>query len=71
MNWDYYEVELNPHDDDPDLVHVQLCVPSATALMIISAMEGYPQNEDVAIAKIISVLLGPQVGTRWRAGDTR
>jgi len=60
MNWDYYSVELNPHDEAPDLVHVQLCVPSATALRIISAMEGFPQNEDVAVANIISALRGTE-----------
>jgi hypothetical protein len=56
MNWDYYSVELNPHDDDPDLVHVQLCVPSATALRIISAMEDFPTNSDLAVDRTISAL---------------
>ena len=56
MNWDYYDVELNPHEDEPDLVHLQLCLPSATALRIISAMQDFPQNENAAIAKIISAL---------------
>jgi hypothetical protein len=58
MTWEYYDVEFNPHDDDPNLVHLQLCLPSATAMQIILAMEGFPQNEEVAVAEIISVLRG-------------
>ncbi len=60
MNFDYFDVELNPHEDAPDLVHLQLCVPSPTALRIIAAMQGFPQNEDVAVAQIISALRGTE-----------
>lgn len=56
----HYDLELNPHDDDPDIVHLQLCLPSATALKIISAMESMPHIEDVAVANIISLLKGGQ-----------
>ena len=56
MNWDYYDVELNPHDDEPDLVHLQLCVPSAIAAKIVAAMEGFPTNSVFALDAIISAL---------------
>jgi hypothetical protein len=56
MNWDYVDVELQPHPEAPDLVHLQLCIPSATAEKIIAAMGVFPMSEDLAMAAIISAL---------------
>ena len=56
MNWEYYDVEFNPHEDEPDLVHLQLCVPSAIAGKIVAAMEGFPANSELAVEAIIWAL---------------
>jgi hypothetical protein len=54
MNREDYDIELCPHHDDPDRVHLQLCLPSATAAKIMAAMEA--SNDDLAVAATIWAL---------------
>lgn len=54
MNREDYDIELCPHPDQPDRVHLQLCVPSATAAKIIDAVESF--SDDLAVAATIWAL---------------
>lgn len=54
MNREDYDIELCPHADAPERVHLQLCLPSETAAKIVAAMES--PNDDLAVAATIWAL---------------